>query len=210
MRYKKRGEIAVFLAMLLGVMSLFIMTITMQIKRNVCKSDVTIAMDNAIRSCFSEYNQELFQKYGLMCIDTSYKGDLRSTKELINHLAMYMEENLRNSSTYNLGQISITDISISDMKVVADDIDSIIDNLRDNPTVKEMIKEKYDDMRGDEEVDDVEVITDEDIIEIINQDICNNGSPCFSLEDCVTYLEIKAEVTNGEDFNLIISRSYGY
>lgn len=69
-----RGGITVFLTLILSVLSGFIIALTGLTKRYIAKSEAVYAVDNAVRSCFAEYNRELFDRYHILLIDSSYKG----------------------------------------------------------------------------------------------------------------------------------------
>lgn len=189
-----------FLAMLIGVMSMFVVTLIRGIKQSAYKSEITMATDAAIRSCFAEYNERLFNEYGIMCIDTSYKLSQTSIDELSNHLSVYLEENLKNSSAYSLGDIRVREVKISNIKTINDEKDTTINKLRQNSNMQEFIINQLSE----------EVIEDDEVVNIVNEDIKENGSPGFDLMECITSFEASVEVyvDNGPDFSIV--RSYGY
>ena len=215
MHYKEKGEIAVFLAMLIGVMSMFMVILISGIKRNAYKSEITMAMDAAIRSCFAEYNERFFREYGIMCIDTSYKQQQQaSIEELNNHLGIYLDENLKSSSGYTLGGLSVEDIEINKYKTIGDDLDSVLNVLRENDNVKSLLdgyQEDPDYYIDEKSISETEfLISDNRLIEIINEDMRENGSPLFDLAECITYFEVSVVIsdTSGNWYNIV--RSYGY
>ena len=67
--------------------------------------------ESALRSAMSEYNKELFEKYGLLFVDTTYKGVTDGGDEsFINHLSQYIDINLEQ---YNTGGNPLCYISSS-------------------------------------------------------------------------------------------------
>ncbi len=91
---KKKGEITVFLVLILLIMSSFIQSLLTIEHRYAEKCEAAYAADNAIRSCFAEYNRELFDRYHILLIDSSYKGEDAGEDNVMEHLQMYLQESL--------------------------------------------------------------------------------------------------------------------
>lgn len=91
---KRRGEIAVFLALLLSVLSAFLVALTANVRKQLEKGEAIIAMDAAIRSCFAEYNKVFYEKYHIYLIDTSFKEDTGGLDRLVEHFEVYMQANM--------------------------------------------------------------------------------------------------------------------
>ena len=89
-----RGEITVFLALLLssflGLACMLINSVRLQLIR----MDIEGVMDAGLHSCFGEYDQRLFKRYDLIFIDSSYRGSNEAgIDNVTRHLAQYMIEN---------------------------------------------------------------------------------------------------------------------
>lgn len=122
MAYKKSGELAVFFALLLGVMSLFVVMIIDNAGMYEKKAEANIAMDTAIRSIFAEYNKLLYDKYHLMYIDPTYKTDSESVDLLINHFELYLALCLNTDESVETGNnISVKNVQIDNCRLVTDD-----------------------------------------------------------------------------------------
>ena len=91
---KQRGGITVFLALILSALSGFIITLSGLTKRYTAKSEAVYAVDNAVRSCFAEYNRELFDRYHILLIDSSYKGIDKGQARIADHFTLYMENGI--------------------------------------------------------------------------------------------------------------------
>lgn len=91
---KKRGGITIFLTLILSVISAFIITLAVISGRYISKSEAVYAMDNAVRSCFAEYNRELYDRYHILLIDSSYKGYEKGKDRIEDHFAMYLENGI--------------------------------------------------------------------------------------------------------------------
>ncbi len=102
---KSKGEITVFLALMLSVLSVFISALTKSVKGYVSKSEALYAVDCAIRSCFAEYNRELFERYHILLIDTSYKAMDNGIQRTEDHFRSYLD--------YSLTENEVDDVSVS-------------------------------------------------------------------------------------------------
>lgn len=99
---KKRGEITVFLALILSVISAFILLLIQHVRTYVYRSEIVCAVDNAVRSCFAEYNKELFDRFGILLIDSSYKGPEGGIDNVEDHFSMYLTESLSTGEVYEV------------------------------------------------------------------------------------------------------------
>ena len=91
---KQKGEITVFLTLMLSVLSAFIVTLTRTVRTYMSKSEAAYAADNAVRSCFAEYNRELFKRFHILLIDSSYKDTQSGPDNVSGHFSAYMENSL--------------------------------------------------------------------------------------------------------------------
>lgn len=90
----KRGQITVFLALLLSIICGLLLTIIESTRINAMRMQMESGMDIGLHSVFAEYNRALLSRYDLFYIDTSYgegSSSIRNTKE---HLFEYMQINL--------------------------------------------------------------------------------------------------------------------
>ena len=91
---RKKGSISVFLVLLLTVISGFIIRLTGAVRGSVSKSEAVLAVDDAIRSCFAEYNRKLFERYHILLIDSSYKGEEKGEDRVLDHFTVYLENSI--------------------------------------------------------------------------------------------------------------------
>lgn len=109
---KKKGEITVFLALMLSVISSFIIVLARYVRIFTAKSEAVYVVDNAVRSCFAEYNRALFERFHILLVDSSYKNTENGTDRVEDHFAMY----LRNS----LSQSELLDAAVTNSKSATD------------------------------------------------------------------------------------------
>ncbi|MBQ8971214.1 MAG: hypothetical protein IJ073_07900 [Lachnospiraceae bacterium] len=122
--YKRRGterpaEITVFLSLLLSVLLSFIYILIQSARIEASRYKIEAAMDASLYSCLSEYSKELFDRFDLLYIDTAYRSGEGGEDRLSEHLAAYMEENLKDSSG-GLLRIALLDTGIGEVRLASD------------------------------------------------------------------------------------------
>ncbi len=90
----KRGEITVFLALLLSGVCALLCVIVESARSQAMRLQIEILMDMGLHSCFGEYHQELFERYDLLYIDTSYHKSVGNADNVLAHLERYLDENI--------------------------------------------------------------------------------------------------------------------
>ncbi len=95
-----RGEITVFLALLSSLFLGLICALAQSARLQMIKMNIEGVMDAGLKSCFGEYDKDLYIRYDLIYIDSSYKGRSEAGIEsVITHLTEYMTENTDYSDT---------------------------------------------------------------------------------------------------------------
>ncbi|HOO28984.1 MAG TPA: hypothetical protein PLU43_11020, partial [Lachnospiraceae bacterium] len=89
----KRGEITVFFALLLSAVCVFFCAVIESARTQAMRFQIETLMDMGLHSCFGEYQQELFARYDLLYIDTSYGRESGDITKTLRHLEQYIEEN---------------------------------------------------------------------------------------------------------------------
>lgn len=109
----KSAEITIFATLLFLVLTGFMSVIIKSSKENAVKLRVELLTEVSIKSSFYEYNKMLYDKYGLMYVDTTYKGELDGGDDsFLSHVARYFDANLSAAGTdiYNIELVS-TDLT---------------------------------------------------------------------------------------------------
>ena len=91
---KDKGSVTVFLTLMLSVIAAFIIALITSVRGYVSKSEAASAVDLAVRSCFAEYNRELFQRFHIPLIDSSYKCADNGIDRVREHFASYLESSM--------------------------------------------------------------------------------------------------------------------
>lgn len=83
----------------------FILVENAKMQAEKCSADIVSSV--CVQSAFSEYDKVLYEKYGLMYVDTTYKGTKPGGDEsFINHLSEYVDVN-----TYETGNKALSYLS---------------------------------------------------------------------------------------------------
>ena len=72
---KLRGYLTVYLALAMTAILSLILVLIMGVRRNTVRCEAEIAYDNSMQSVLAEYHREMWKKYDLLYIDTSYGSD---------------------------------------------------------------------------------------------------------------------------------------
>lgn len=94
MRCRLRGGITVFLALMMSVISMFIIALSKSVRMYSARCEASASMDNAVRSCFAEYNRELFEDEHILLIDSSYKGEESGIDRIEEHFMTYLKSSM--------------------------------------------------------------------------------------------------------------------
>ena len=108
----KKAEITVFLALLLSVILSLIMALYKNAGIGAMELNAGLSMDEALNSCFSEYSRELFRRYDLLFIDTSYREGEGDISRLEEHLGAYLSENIGEKGGSDLFGLSLGEVKI--------------------------------------------------------------------------------------------------
>lgn len=122
--FKRKGEITVFLSLLLSVVFGFLCIIFESARSQSIKFQKEVAMDAALKSCFGEYHENLYEKYNLLYIDSSYKSGDSEIENVASHMSVYMEENMdfeTGSNGADLFQIELIDTEIEKYILASDE-----------------------------------------------------------------------------------------
>ena len=100
-----KGEITVFLSLVLAVLTGLICVLIESARLQLVRMNVEGVMDAGLNSCFAEYDQELYKRYDLLFIDSSYRGEYSAgVDNVARHLSQYMTANADYSDTGAAGE----------------------------------------------------------------------------------------------------------
>lgn len=178
---KQRGEITVFLSLVLVIMISVLFTVIEAARTNAVQFQAECVADMALQSALAEYNRELLEQYELFFIDIGYGTEKSGYELLEQHILHYMDKNFHlEESSYTDGirdllQLSTDSILILEAAGALDDnaevlerkaVDYMLDRYelldlsqklshigRDTDEIKrkELISDKMERMREDNE-----------------------------------------------------------
>lgn len=95
---KRKGEITVFLAMLLSILSGFSIVLIESVRDCMFRGETVMAADAAMKSCFYEYNKDVYEKFHIYLLDSSYRKTEGNMDDVLTHFAEYMQANMTDVS----------------------------------------------------------------------------------------------------------------
>ena len=98
----KRGEITVFLSLMLAVLLFFFQAALQSARYAMLRSQMEEALELAEYSVLSEYHRELLEHYGLFYLDLSYGGGAEDAEYLNQRFSGFLEKNLAGGSVLAL------------------------------------------------------------------------------------------------------------
>lgn len=98
----KRGEITVFVSLMLSVLLFFFQAAFQSARYAMLRSEMQETLELAEYSVLSEYHRELLENYGLFYLDLSYGGGAEETAYLEQRLTEFLNENLSAGETKGL------------------------------------------------------------------------------------------------------------
>lgn len=131
-----RGEITVFLSLLMSVLLLGAGALTELARSSVIKSQITMDTANAMSSALAEYNRPMLDKYNIFVLDAAYGRENVNTRELADRMKNYMAGAKGNSGS--LLRYSISSFAANDLIFATDDCGQAIYNQ-----ISDYMKSKY-------------------------------------------------------------------
>ena len=186
---KHRGEISVFLVLILSVLSSFIIVLIMHVRTFISRGEAAYAMDNAVRSCFAEYNQAVFQEFHILLIDSSYKGTDAGCDAVADHFSTYLE----NSMTVNsLDSVHLEVVPVSDDQMYA----AAVSYEETKTGIDDRVSEDGYYLEGFKQI----------VMDYARQ----NGSPGFDLDRCYTQITFHADISDRAGDTFSLERDFSY
>lgn len=104
----KRGEITVFLSLVLMLLLSFMVSVIEAARVNTIRFQIECAMDLGMYSALAEYHRELLHQYDLFYIDTSYGGKDGSPAKTQERIHSYLSYNIEPQK--DLGGLLLRDL----------------------------------------------------------------------------------------------------
>ncbi|MCD7806401.1 MAG: DUF5702 domain-containing protein [Lachnospiraceae bacterium] len=114
-----RGSISLFLALTISIFITFGAVLIESARENTMLLQAEVVLDNSVNSAMGEYHKELWEDYGLLFIDCSYKSGQPGYEYLSQHIMDAAGRNLGQ----NTGWLSMTmeNCSVSQVVLATDD-----------------------------------------------------------------------------------------
>lgn len=89
---RRKAEVTVFFSLILCTVMAFVIVFARHSLLSYIKLKAEVITDSSVKSAFSEYSKNLFDKYNILCIDSTYKGKKGNIEIFERHIKEYMEE----------------------------------------------------------------------------------------------------------------------
>lgn len=122
---KYKGEITIFLALILSTISLFISQAIINVRHQMTRQLIELLTVSALHSCFSEYGQAMYKRYGLMFIDSSYLSGEADINNVLSHIRDYINVNLEDKREKSY-RLALSDIEGEGVILASDNEGDII------------------------------------------------------------------------------------
>ncbi|MCD8326956.1 MAG: DUF5702 domain-containing protein [Lachnospiraceae bacterium] len=116
---KPRGSVSLFLAMTVSIFLMLGVVLIEGARENTMLLQAEVVLDSSVNSALGEYHKGLWEDYGLLFIDCSYKSSQPSYESLSQHIMDAADKNLGQGS----GWLSMTmeECSVSQVVLATDD-----------------------------------------------------------------------------------------
>lgn len=98
MKKYQNGYITIYLSLVIGILVMLFSTLLSGTRAHTMKFATECVMDMGLNSIFAEYHRAMFERYGLLFIDSSYGTTSASAKNTGGHLLSYMNLNFGNDA----------------------------------------------------------------------------------------------------------------
>ena len=130
---KQKGEITVFLSLVLTILISMLFTVIEAARTNAVQFQTECVADTAMQSVLAEYNRELLEQYDLFFSDIGYGTQESGYILLEQHIAEYMKDNFEiQESIYlreikDLLQISVESVAILEAEGMTDENGAVLE-----------------------------------------------------------------------------------
>ncbi len=116
---KVRGSVSLFLALTVSIFLALAVVLIESARENTLLLQAEVVLDTSVSSAMGEYHKVLWEDYGLLFLDCSYKSSQPSYQNLSQHIQSAAEQNLGTQTGWLA--LTLTDASVSSVVLATDD-----------------------------------------------------------------------------------------
>ncbi len=116
---KVRGSVSLFLALTVSIFLALAVVLIESARENTLLLQAEVVLDTSVSSAMGEYHKALWEDYGLLFLDCSYKSSQPSYQNLSQHIQSAAEQNLGTQTGWLA--LTLTDASVSSVVLATDD-----------------------------------------------------------------------------------------
>lgn len=121
------GYLTVYLALILAVLLALCLALIEGVRQNTARMEAECVTQMGISSVLAEYHRELFNRYHLFAIDSSYGTTLSGHENTERHLLGYLERNLSMDDIFlsdylyrDFLSLSVSSVEMTDVSILTD------------------------------------------------------------------------------------------
>ncbi len=114
-----RGSVSLFLALTISIFLALAVVLIESARENTLLLQAEVVLDTSVNSAMGEYHKVLWEDYGLLFLDCSYKSSQPSYQNLSQHIQSAAEQNLGNQTGWLA--LTLSDASVSSVVLATDD-----------------------------------------------------------------------------------------
>ena len=128
----KKAEITIYLTLVFTLILSVFLSAFEAARGNHLKIRMENAVQTAIHSAFGEYHRELFERYGLLFVDTSYMTQVPDYHKVESRISEYLEYNLyperEQSLLFAKDWYEVTDykVTLTNIRLATDDKGNVL------------------------------------------------------------------------------------
>lgn len=113
---KQRAEITVFLSLICASVCAFILIVINSAKIHSEKFQAEALTDLAIRSAFSEYDKNIYENNGVLCVNTLYHGETGKDESFAKHVENYIDASLQRLNYKSANNLKVERVEVLESK----------------------------------------------------------------------------------------------
>ena len=113
------GSVSLFLTLTISVFLALAAVLIESARENTMLLQAETVLDTSVNSAMGEYHKVLWEEYGLLFIDCSYKSSQPSYQNLVQHIQSAADQNLGTGTGWL--SMTLTDVNVSSVVLATDD-----------------------------------------------------------------------------------------
>ncbi len=115
-----RASVSLFLALTVSIYLALAVVLIESARENTMLLQAEMVLDTSVNSAMGEYHKALWEDYGLLFLDCSYKSSQPSYQNLSQHIQLAAKQNLGTGTGTGWLSMTLTDVDVSSVVLATD------------------------------------------------------------------------------------------